>query len=153
MYIWRSIMAAKDIVEVGSRWIIGNGEKVDIWTNRWLSTPDSFKPVSPRIPLEKEKVSCFLDSETWSWNADKVRHSFLPHEAKVILGISISPRLLEDSLIWAWTNNGRFSVKSAYKVAQKWLKNQNIKVDGGGTSDNSWMQTLLKLIWKLNCPN
>jgi len=55
-YIWQSIMAAKDIVEVGSRWIIRNGEKVDIWTDRWLPTPDSFKPISPRVPLKSERV-------------------------------------------------------------------------------------------------
>jgi len=55
----------------------------------------------------------------------------------VILGISTSLRLFEDSLIWAWTDNGRFSVKSAYKVAKKWLKNRNIKADAGGTSDKS----------------
>ena len=99
------------------------------------------------------KVSYLLDRETGSWNADKVRCSFLPHEAEVILGISTSPRLLEDSLILAWTNNERFWVKSAYKVAKKWLKNRNIKADAGGTSDKSRMQTLWKLIWNLNCPN
>ena len=44
-------------------------------------------------------------------------------------------------------------MKSAYKVAQKWLKECSIKADAGGTSDNSWMQTLWKMIWKLNYPN
>lgn len=116
-------MAAKDIVEVGSRWVIGNGEREDIWTDRWLPTPESFKLISPKVTLESEKVSCLLDREMGSWNADKVRSSFLPHEVEVILGISISPHLLNESLIWALTYNGRFSVKSAYKVAQKWLKN------------------------------
>ena len=52
----------------------------------------------------------------------KVRNTFLPHEAELILSIPISARLLEDSLIWAWTSNGRFTVKSAYNVAQKVLK-------------------------------
>ena len=122
-YIWQSIMASKDIVEAGSRWVIGNGERVNIWTDRWLPTPESFKPISPRVPLESKKVSCLLDRVTGSWNANKVRSSFLPHEAEVILGISISPHLLDESLIWALTYNGRFSMKSAYKVAQKWLKN------------------------------
>ena len=76
-------------------------EHVDIWTDRWIPTPNPFKPVSQRVPLDSDKVACLLDSETGSWNVDKVRRSFLPHEAELILGISISPRLLEDSLIWA----------------------------------------------------
>ena len=41
-YIWRSIMAAKGIVELRSRWLIGNGEHVDIWKDRWIPTPDSW---------------------------------------------------------------------------------------------------------------
>lgn len=51
-YIWRSIMATKDIMEVGSRWIIGNGEQVDIWMDKWLPTLDSFKLANLRVPLE-----------------------------------------------------------------------------------------------------
>ena len=82
-------------MEVGSRWVIGNGERVNIWTDRWLPTSESFKPISPRVPLESEKVSCLLDRVTGSWNANKVKSSFLLHEAEVILGISISPRLLD----------------------------------------------------------
>ena len=52
----------------------------------------------------------------------KVRNTFLPHEAELILSIPINARLPKDSLIWAWTSNGRFTVKSAYNVAQKVLK-------------------------------
>ena len=152
-YIWWSIMATKEIVELGCRWLIGNGEHVDIWKDRWIPTPDSFKLVNPKVHLESNKLACLLDTTTGSWDVDKMRHSFLPHEAEVILGISIKPRLLNDSFIWAWTKNGRFSVKSAYKVAQKWLKERGTKADVGGTFDKSRMQSLWKMIWNLKCPN
>nr|POE83916.1 hypothetical protein CFP56_10555 [Quercus suber] len=88
-------MATKEIVELGSKWLIGNGEHVDIWKDRWIPTPDSFKLVSPRVHLDSDKVACLLDASTGSWDVDKVRHSFLPHEAEAILGISISPHRLE----------------------------------------------------------
>ena len=152
-YTWRSIMAAKDVAVSGSRWVVGNGEQIDIWKDRWLPTPDSFKVVSPCIPVESNKVSWLLDRESRSWDVDKVRSSFLPHEAETRLGISISPRFLNNSVIWAWSTDGRFSVKSAYKVAQKCLKERSHKVDAGGASDNSRMRTLWKLIWNLKCPN
>ena len=45
------------------------------------------------------------------------KNIFLPHEAKVVLSIPISGRLPKDSVMWAWTTNGIFTVKSAYKVA------------------------------------
>ena len=52
-YAWRSIMAAKEIVGRGSRWAVGNGEKVSIWNDRWLPTLEAFKVVSPK-PLQPE---------------------------------------------------------------------------------------------------
>lgn len=47
-YVWRSLMTAKEMIEVGSRWIIGNGGKVNIWRDKWLPSPDSFKVNSPQ---------------------------------------------------------------------------------------------------------
>lgn len=82
-------------------------------------------------------VSDLIDPEKWSWDCTKVRRTVLPHEAEVILGILISVYLPEDSLTWAWTQNGRFMVKSAYRVALKFLKEGNPKVDHKGSSDRS----------------
>ena len=42
---------------LGSRWVVGNGEQIDIWKDRWLPTLDSFKVVSPRTSLESSKVA------------------------------------------------------------------------------------------------
>ena len=152
-FSWRSIFVAKDIVVSGSRWVVGNGEQIDIWKDRWLPTPDSFKVVSPRTSLVSYKVAWLLDKETRSWDVRKVRSSFLPHEADTIFGIAICPRLLKDSLIWAWTANGRFPVKSAYKIAQKCLKESSHKANAGSASKNDKMKSLWNLIWKLKCPN
>ena len=83
----------------------------------------------------------------------KVRSMFLPHEAEAVLGIPISFRLPEDFIIWAWTSNGKFTVKSAYKVAQKWLKEGKCRSDGGSSSNNTSMKAIWKLTWHLNCLN
>ncbi|XP_065615736.1 uncharacterized protein LOC136061642 [Quercus suber] len=152
-YVWRSLVAAKDIVVCGARWVVGNRENVKIWEDRWIPTPDSFMVVSPKTPLESEMVACLIDKETGSWDIDKVKGVFLPHEAEAILGMTISSRPVKDSVIWAWTTNGNFSMKGAYWVAQKWLKDQNHKADKGSTSDNTRMRSLWRLVWSLNCPN
>ena len=47
-YVWRSIMAAKDIIMKGSQWCIGKGQKVHIWEDRWIPNLDSFKVISPQ---------------------------------------------------------------------------------------------------------
>ena len=64
-----------------------------------------------------EKVANLLNCEKSTWDMDKVNNTFLPHDANVVLSIPICPSLPKDSLIWAWTNNGRFTVRSAYRVA------------------------------------
>ena len=46
-YMWRSIMAAKETIKVGSKWLIGNGRKVNIWCDRWLPSADLFKVLNP----------------------------------------------------------------------------------------------------------
>ena len=122
-YIWRSIVAVKEIIETGSRWNVGNGERVQIWRDWWLLTSESFKVISPRTTHpNSEMMASFINLETRSWDVTKVRNTFLPHKAQVILGIPISPRLPNDSLIWAWTPNGKFTVNNAYIVAQKCLQ-------------------------------
>ena len=69
-------------------------------------------------------VSSLVDVERRGWDVEKVENMFFPNEAELILSIPISARLPEDSLIWAWTSNGRLTVKSANKVAQKVLKTE-----------------------------
>ena len=47
----------------------------------------------------------------------------------------------------------KFLVENAYRVAQKWLKDQNHKADRGSTSDNTRMRAFWRIVWSLNCPN
>ena len=67
--------------------------------------------------------------------------------------IPISNRFPEDSFIRAWTIKGKFTVKSAYRMVQKWLKEGSNRFETGSISNNSKMKAIWKMIWKLNCPN
>ena len=99
-----------------------------------------------------ERVEHLMDMERRSWDINKVRTTFLPFEVEIVLGIPISPSLPNDSRIWAWTNNGRFTVNSAYKVALKELRYNKEKEYNGECSDTSKMANIWKSIWKLECP-
>ena len=57
-------------------------------------------------------VSDLTDTERRSWDAAKVRSILIPHEAEIVLGIPISYRLPDDSVIWVGTSNGNFIVKT-----------------------------------------
>ena len=147
-------MTAKDLIMRGSRWVIGNGERVHIWEDRWILSPDSFKVVSSRgLSTNVVLVSSLINRETRDWDVNLVRNTFLPHKVEIVLGIPISLRLPDDSLVWAWTPNGRFSVKSAYRAVQKLLPKLNQHGERGESSDGSKSRAIWKLIWNLDCPN
>ena len=147
-------MAAKQVINRGSRWCIGNGASVCIWKDRWIPKLESFKATSPHADHQnEERVSSLLDAASRCWDVAKVRAIFLPHEAEAVLSIPISFRLPEDSMRWAWSSNGKFSVKSAYLVAQKWLKEGKGRADGGSSSNNSSMKAIWKLTLHMNCLN
>ena len=130
------------------------GKIVHIWKDRWIPSPESFKVTSPiGVHTGMEKVSSLLDTDRKAWDVVKVKNLFLPHEAEMVLSIPISGTLPEDSIVWAWTSNGSYSVKSGYKVAQKVLKEVSNWGDRGSSSDNSGMKPIWKVVWRLNCPN
>lgn len=153
-YVWHSIMVARETVERGSRWCIGNGRAVEIWHDSWIPTPENFKVISPKgSDGELEKVAQLIDGETGMWKADLIKKTFLPHEAKIILGISLSPRLPKDSQIWAWLKNDNFAVRSAYGMALKVLKEATLVKECRVFLEKEKSAGLWKLVWKLNYPN
>ena len=153
-YTWRSLLAGRNVLENGLRWSIGNGQNVRIWDDRWLPTPKSFKVVSPRPQeLNGTMVESLLDRVAGGWNKNLVRDMFLPFESEAILSIPISLSFPEDSLLWAWTQNGRYTVRSGYKVACNGLLEQRGKLEGGEASNPKKWKEFWSLIWGLNCPS
>ena len=138
-YIWRSILSAREVIKMGSRWVIGNGRRVHIWNDGWILVANTYKVISPKVQIRggKEMVSTLIDEESRGWNSDLIRTAFLPHEADVILGIPLSPMALEDSQVWTKTANGIFTMNNAYKVAYKMLKEANLENLSASRSDNS----------------
>ena len=85
LYIWRSLLAARETIEGGSCWIIGNGKKVNIWRDRWIPTPKTFKVVNLRCHIQGlDRIEQLIDKELGLWDAALVKSTFLPHGAKAI---------------------------------------------------------------------
>ena len=102
-YAWKSILSARNVVQKGVVWWIGDGKSV-------------YKSVTsplPSIPLDA-KVSLLIDEVNGSWKDEEVRQLFLSREVKKILSIPISSKLPHDSLIWSKTPLSISSTRSAY---------------------------------------
>ena len=149
-YAWRSIMAAKSVVEEGIRWSIGNSESVQIWKDKLVPKPDKITtPINPL--LYNEKVSAVIDKERAMWKTKMINSFFLPYDAESILAIPLSSTSPVDQRVWSATATaiGVFSVCSAYQISHKQLT----KVDVGECLSNTRMISLWKSVWKLCCPN
>ncbi|CAL1358453.1 unnamed protein product [Linum trigynum] len=70
-YVWRSVLASKDILREGLRWRVENGHKIDIWQDRWIPSSLSYKiesSVSQFTPTTSVYELLDLDSRTWNYS-------------------------------------------------------------------------------------
>ena len=142
-YIWRSILAAKNMIKEGSLWVVGDGRSIKIWEARWLPSSVYGKVMTTRSDLGLgNRVASLISHENGEWRTTLVQHTFLPHEAKEILSIPLSPLNLVDSLVWAKTPNVCFTVKSAYRTVVKCLAEAKGDEEAPECSDNSRMTTI-----------
>ncbi|KAL0411880.1 UNVERIFIED_CONTAM: putative mitochondrial protein [Sesamum latifolium] len=117
-FTWRSLLSAQHLFAAGCRWKVGSGSSIRIWSDPWIPRPRTFKPISPvRQPGGPRTVDELIDPISKDWDEAKVEESFLPIDRDVILSIPISLSGGEDSIIWHYSANGIFTVRSAYHLA------------------------------------
>jgi hypothetical protein len=147
-YAWRSIFNAKKVIEMGSRWSIGNGQQVRIWRDSWLPNQAGFKVCSPVKVLAPDAcVSQLINISTRSWNYRLIRDIFSDFEAQQIINLPLSWRLPNDRRIWHWERDGNFSVRSTHHM-----------INEAGTLNNpesssSNGSAIWKAVWKIKAPH
>ena len=147
-------MTAKNIINEGARWAVGNARSIETWKARWLPTSELGNVITPK-PAEgqSEMVANLINAKTGEWRTLLVKDTFLPHEAEAILSIPLSPLNQADSLVWGKTPNGCFLMKSAYRVAVKCLVDLERVEEVARCSDSSRMTQIWKSIWSIQCPS
>ena len=149
-YAWRSIMAAQQIIRKGSRWRIGNGAKVRIWGDRWLPLASTYKVVTPYPSNGVElPVASLINSQRGEWDLEALQRTLMAKDVESILSIALSPTMPDDCLTWALTTSGKFTVKSAYRLAIEVGARHN----DAETSNSAGMKEFWKFIWRLKVPN
>ena len=148
-YAWRSIHSSLEVIRKGTRWRVGNGKTIHIWEDKWLSTPTTYKEISPPYCIDDfPMVSAPIDQNTKRWKANLIKKTFLPFEVDTILSIPLSYSFPDDKLIWLGNKRGVFTVRSAYYMALLLVETCN-----EGESSVGDPRTLLwKKVWHLNLP-
>lgn len=125
-------MAARKSVEQGLRKRIGNGKSTEIRGDAWLYSDDSGQIITSRpINLSfPDKVADIIDSESGAWLVDLIRLFFWDIDVERILNTLIGSASAVDRFTWAWSKNGKFSVKSCYHYIMQ-VRDVEAADDGG----------------------
>jgi len=147
-FMWRSFMAAKDLISSGILWRVGDGRSINIWGENWVPNIGSLN-FQPGLSLTKDaKVSDLIDASVKGWNSGLIDESFPAFVANAIKNIPLCPLFPPDKIIWNGTSTGSFTVKSAYHLASELLIQKS-----GECSSFSDNHVFWKKIWAINVPN
>ncbi|CAI9118064.1 OLC1v1019579C1 [Oldenlandia corymbosa var. corymbosa] len=117
---WKGVFDAFHLVLKGTTWVIGNGRTVRFWEDQWIEGVGRLSDhIVNQVPVEwKWRPVADFASSNGSWDVAKFA-PFLP--AEVVIRISSIPPPMEclgsDRPRWMFDRSGKFSVKSAYLLA------------------------------------
>ncbi|KAG7541734.1 Reverse transcriptase zinc-binding domain [Arabidopsis thaliana x Arabidopsis arenosa] len=123
-FAWRSILHGRDLLHLGLRKMIGDGEDTFVWTARWILDGVMRAPLMRNIIFDLDmKVKDLLDPIAGTWDLESLQEHFFPRDVELIL--KIKPVISsEDFHVWEHTKSGEYSVKSGY-----WFAFQREKAD------------------------
>jgi hypothetical protein len=116
---WKGVIWAATAVRIGYNWKIGNGKKVQFWEDQWFGNCSLAIQYWDVYILANEQNICVANA----WDGVQLKISFrrcFSHELMIkwyeILEIAKSIQFHEepDALIWKFTSNGQFNVKTMY---------------------------------------
>lgn len=113
---WKSILAGKEVLKKGMGWLVGDGSKISLWYDPWLSTNSPTLPFGP--PTEASANLCveaLIHSHSNSWNLEAIR-THLPHHEDQIRRLVLSSKKTVDSYVWLPVKSGKYSTKSGYAI-------------------------------------
>ena len=84
----------------GIQWQVGNGSKIQVWSDKWLPSANMHMVISPCGDSSPNlQVLELIDHNLCCWKSGLLDSLFLPFEVDVIKVIPLSSRLLDDKLI------------------------------------------------------
>ena len=95
-YVWRSLLAAREIICEGSKWEVGDGRTIGVTTRKWLS----HKPIFMGEQQPDLKVKDLIDSDIRQWDREKIFDLFAHRTSMEIMSMPLPRTNTRDVLIW-----------------------------------------------------
>lgn len=126
-WVWSSLCQGRELLQKGLRWQIKSGKEVKFWTDKWVPSLHNFQiQSSTRTTDEQALVASFIHPISKEWDVQKLRHCVSGQEIKAITAIPLSKLDEPDKMIWHFSKNGSYSVKSGYHFARSSGHNSSI---------------------------
>ncbi|CAN1826412.1 Putative ribonuclease H protein At1g65750 [Linum perenne] len=108
------------------RWQVGSGSCFHTYDDPWIANPNPSPPcVLPSAPKPLPGISFFRSGSTWI--RKRLASVFTPASVSHILQIPLPTFNIPDRVIWHFSTNGLFSVKSAYHLAHQLDREANTR--------------------------
>lgn len=107
-FMWRSFLAAKDLLSNGVLWRVGDGKSINIWGENRLPSVRPLKFQSGLCLSKNAKVSDLIDVSTKGWNSVLIDGCFPDFIANTIKNTHLCSLLPLDKIIWNGTSTGFF---------------------------------------------
>ena len=142
-YGWKSIQVGNELLRKGLRTMIGDGKKTNVWMDHWIPV------VPPKRAIQVSynrnmKVEEFIDHDTSTRNVQKLQLYLQPIDVEQVLKIKLSRFAREDHLIWPFTKDMQYTVKSGYWTATHYYHEGDEILRPEGSLE------IKGKIWKLN---
>ena len=95
---------------------MGDGRDIKIWSDHWSPFDGGGRILSSQRDLSVNMVHDLLLPGTNLWNEELLELNFYPWEAEAIKNIHVSNHEAADALIWPYTADGVYSVRSASRL-------------------------------------
>ncbi|MCH79274.1 putative non-LTR retroelement reverse transcriptase [Trifolium medium] len=138
--LWKSLYDALHSFHMYEFWVLGNGNSVNAWSDKWLVHGKSIEEMGFVIPdaLQNWKVKDLVDTNGF-WNLE-ILSTWLPHNivSKLFSIVPPNNNSAADIRAWSGSADGDFNIASAYTRLCQF-------------SDEEWDVGWLN-IWKLQVP-
>ncbi|XP_058770133.1 uncharacterized protein LOC131643821 [Vicia villosa] len=116
-FVWRSIWKSREVLSLGCRWMVGDGRSIAVMNEPWCRGSIHSRL---RGPQKQEAYSTTIHDlmlpNVKQWNTEVVSSIFDAVDTDLILQVPLLEDVTEDTLIWKEEQDGKYSVRSGYRL-------------------------------------
>jgi hypothetical protein len=65
-FAWKSILSAKELLQQGVIWRVGDGQNIKVWGDKWVPKATSYSiQTPPRVISKNYTVAALIDQDSW----------------------------------------------------------------------------------------